>query len=114
MLNGHTLAGRWWTDTGVLRLLLVTFGSRVRGTFGVFSIGLLLQVTAFFSRSRAGETNRARMATDTVSGDLLALVGSTAVVTSGGGVVGTGRSGRQVRNVLGDGVLRANVGDANI
>lgn len=54
------------------------------------------------------------MATDTVSGDLLALVGSTAVVTSGGGVVGTGRSGRQVRNVLGDGVLRANVGDANI
>lgn len=113
MLDGHTLAGRWWTDTGVLRLLLFICG-RVGSTLGVLSIGLLLQITALFSRTGARETDRSGMTTDTVSGDLLPLVGGTAVVTSGGGVVGTGRSGRQVRNVLGDGVLRANVGDANI
>lgn len=54
------------------------------------------------------------MTTDTVSGDLLSLVASAPVVAGGGGVVGTGRGGREMGDILGDGVLGANVGDANI
>lgn len=54
------------------------------------------------------------MTTDAVSGDLLSLISGTAVVASSGGVIGTGGGGRQVGDVLGDGVLRANVGNANI
>lgn len=114
MLNGHTLAGRWWTDTGILRLLPATFCSRIRSTLGIFSVGFLLQEATLLSRSPARETYRSRMTADAVSGDLLSLIGGTAVVASSGGVVGTGRGGRQVGDVLGDRVLRANVGNANI
>lgn len=116
MLNGHTLAGWWWTDIGILRLLLLfTFCSRVRSTLGVFSIGLLLQETTLLSRSRTWETNRSRMTTNTASGDLLSLIGGTTVVSSSSsGVVGTGRRSRQVRDVLRDGMLRANVGNTDI
>ena len=54
------------------------------------------------------------MATDAISGDLLSLVTGAPTVAGGGGVVGTGRSGREVWDILGDGVLGANVGDANV
>ena len=54
------------------------------------------------------------MATDTVSGNLLSLVAGAPVVGGGGGIVGTGRGGREMGDILGDGVLGANVGDANI
>ena len=51
------------------------------------------------------ETDRARMATDAASGDLLSLGTSATTIAGGGGVVGTGRSGSKVRDVLGNGVL---------
>ena len=60
------------------------------------------------------EPNRARVAADAASWDLLALGTGTTAIAGGGGVVGSGRSGRQVRNVFRDGVLGANVGDTDV
>lgn len=81
---------------------------------GVFCTGFLLQHTTLLGRATTLETDRARMTTDAISRNLVPLRAGTTTVAGRGGVVGTGRSGREVRNVFGDGVLGADVGDADV
>lgn len=53
------------------------------------------------------------MAAD-AAGDLLALGAGTAAVVSTRGIVGTGRGCGQMRDVFGDGMAGADVGDADV
>lgn len=73
-----------------------------------------MQEAPLLDGAAALEPDRPGMPAD-AAGDLLALGGGDgAAVAGGGGVVGAGRGGGQVRDVLGHGVLGADVGDANV
>lgn len=113
LLDGHALSCWRWTDTGFMRVLVLC-SCGVSGALGILCAGFLLQEAAFLSRASALKPNGAGMAADAASRDLLALGTGTTTVAGGGGVIGAGRSGRQVRNVFGDGVLGANVGDTDV
>ena len=108
-LDGHTVPRRWRTDTG----LLVLCGIRPCA-LRVICSGSLLQETGLLGRTSTLETDRARMATDAASGDLLSLGTGATTIAGGSGVVGTGWGGSKVRDVLGNGVLWTNVGDTDI
>lgn len=94
--------------------VLVLCSCGVSGALGILCAGFLLQEAAFLSRASALKPNGSGVAADAASRDLLALGTGTTTVAGGGGVIGAGRSGRQVRNVFGDGVLGANVGDTDV
>lgn len=113
LLDGHTLSCWWWTDTGFVRVLALC-SCGVSDALGILCAGFLLQEAAFLSRASALKPNGAGVAADAASRDLLALGTGTTTVAGGGGVIGAGRSSRQVRNVFGDGVLGANVGDTDV
>lgn len=113
LLDGHTLPCGWRTNTGFLRFLFLC-SCGVCGALGIISAGCLLQETALLGRASALEPNGAGVATDAASRDLLTLGAGTTAVAGGGGIIGTGRSGREMGNVLGNGVLGANVGDADV
>jgi len=113
LLDGHAPSCGRWTNIGFLRVLALC-SCGVCGALGILCAGFLLQEAALFSRASALEPNGSGVAADAASWDLLALGTSTTTVAGGSGVVGSGRSGRQMWNVFGNGVLGANIGDTDV
>lgn len=105
MPDRNTATRRGWAHAVIFLLL---------GLLGLIRTCFPLQITCLLHRASALKSDGARMATDTTRDLLATLSTNAAAIACSRRVVSTRRGSSQMRNVLRDGMLGADVGDTDV